>query len=75
VDLKKRKAKENNRKPLGARLHSRLPHITYLELCVVANGHSFGANAFDVLRRCPGVKKLDLDFPSESQLEVILLII
>ncbi|XP_047061582.1 putative F-box/FBD/LRR-repeat protein At4g03220 [Lolium rigidum] len=47
----------------------RLPDITSLELCVVANGHSFGANAFDVLRRCPGVKKLDLDFLSESQLE------
>ncbi|KAM0891035.1 hypothetical protein ACQ4PT_026652 [Festuca glaucescens] len=47
----------------------RLPDITSLELCVVANGHSFGASSFDVLRRCPGVKKLDLHFLLESQLE------
>jgi hypothetical protein len=53
----------------------RLPDITFLRLGVVANGHSFGASTFDVLRSCTGVKVLVLDFLSEDQLEVILLLI
>jgi hypothetical protein len=53
----------------------RLPDVTFLRLCVVANGHSFGASSFDVLRSCTGVEVLVLDFLSKNQLEVILLLI
>jgi hypothetical protein len=53
----------------------RLPNITYLALCVMAYGHSFGASSFDVLRRCTSAKKLDLYFLPEKELEVILLLI
>ncbi|CAM0880059.1 unnamed protein product [Alopecurus aequalis] len=48
----------------------RLPDVTFLALGVIAYGHSFGASSFDVLRRCTGVKKLDLDFVAEIQLKV-----
>ncbi|CAM0880055.1 unnamed protein product [Alopecurus aequalis] len=48
----------------------RLPDITTLELGVVAYGHSFGASLFDILRKCSGVKELDLDFLPEDKLEV-----
>jgi hypothetical protein len=55
-------------------LMPRLPDIISLQLAVEANGHSFGASLFDVLRRCTGVKKLYLGFlVTENQLEVILL--
>uniref|UniRef100_A0ACD5VL57 Uncharacterized protein n=1 Tax=Avena sativa TaxID=4498 RepID=A0ACD5VL57_AVESA len=47
----------------------RLSDITSLKLGVIANGHSLGAISFDVLRRCTGVKKLDLNFLLECQLE------
>jgi hypothetical protein len=53
----------------------RLRNVTFLALGVMAHGHSFGASSFDVLRMCTGVKKLDLDFLPESELEVILLLI
>jgi hypothetical protein len=46
-----------------------------LGLGVVANEHSFGASSFEVLRRCTGVKVLDLDFLPENQLKVILILI
>uniref|UniRef100_A0ACD5VW66 Uncharacterized protein n=1 Tax=Avena sativa TaxID=4498 RepID=A0ACD5VW66_AVESA len=48
----------------------RFPYVTFLALGVVAYGHSFGSIPFDVLRRCTGVKELDLDFVPEIQLEV-----
>lgn len=47
----------------------RLPNITYLALCVMAYGHSFGTSSFDVLRRCTSAKKLDLYFLPEKELE------
>jgi hypothetical protein len=52
-----------------------LTNITFLGLAVIAFGHSFGASSFDVLRKCTGVKELDLDFVPETQLQVILLLI
>uniref|UniRef100_A0ACD5VEC1 Uncharacterized protein n=1 Tax=Avena sativa TaxID=4498 RepID=A0ACD5VEC1_AVESA len=45
-----------------------LPYVTFLALGVVAYGHSFGANSFDVISRCTGVKQLDLDFLQENEL-------
>jgi hypothetical protein len=53
----------------------RLPYVTLLDLGVAAYGHSFGTSLFDILRRCTGVKQLELDFVPEIQLEVILLFI
>ncbi|KAM0876528.1 hypothetical protein ACQ4PT_036107 [Festuca glaucescens] len=47
----------------------RLPEITSLELGIVANGHSFGASSFEILKRCTGVKGLYLDFFPQNRLE------
>ncbi|KAK1646911.1 hypothetical protein QYE76_064716 [Lolium multiflorum] len=43
-------------------------HITILALGIIADGHCFGASVFDVLMRCRGLKRLDLDFLPRSQL-------
>jgi hypothetical protein len=53
----------------------KFPYVTLVALGVVGYGHSFGSSLFAVLRRCTGVKELDLDFLPEIQLEVILLFI
>jgi hypothetical protein len=53
----------------------KFPYVTLVALGVVGYGHSFGSSLFAVLRRCTGVKELDLDFVPEIQLEVILLFI
>lgn len=40
----------------------RLPNVVFLALGISSYGHSFAASSFDVLRSCPGIQRLDLDF-------------
>ncbi|XP_071683320.1 uncharacterized protein [Lolium perenne] len=47
----------------------KFPYVTLVALGVVGYGHSFGSSLFAVLRRCTGVKELELDFVPEIQLE------
>ncbi|TVU07458.1 hypothetical protein EJB05_47516, partial [Eragrostis curvula] len=39
---------------------TRLPHVTFLTLLVMNEGHAFGASSFHVLRLCTGIRKLSL---------------
>ena len=41
---------------------TKIPDIAFLSRDVMANGHSFGASSFHVLRLCTGVRKLALEF-------------
>jgi hypothetical protein len=50
----------------------RLPCVIFLSLNLEAEGHSFGASLFHVLRMCTNVRKLALAFGvSTEQPEVI----
>ncbi|XP_047058203.1 uncharacterized protein LOC124664810 [Lolium rigidum] len=51
----------------------KFPYVTLVALGVVGYGHSFASSLFAVLRRCTGVKELELDFVPEIQLEHLLL--
>lgn len=51
---------------------TRLPGVTFLSLLMMANGHSFGATLFHVLRMCTGVRKLALEY-LEVKLSLIFL--
>ncbi|CAO2205643.1 unnamed protein product [Urochloa humidicola] len=47
-----------------------LPDIMNLHLAVMANGHAFGGSSFHALRLCPGIRRLLLQLPSRTDLEV-----
>jgi hypothetical protein len=49
----------------------KLPDIQSLDLHVTANGHATGASLFHVLKKCSGIKKLNLEL-SSPHLEVKL---
>uniref|UniRef100_A0A0A9CD24 FBD domain-containing protein n=1 Tax=Arundo donax TaxID=35708 RepID=A0A0A9CD24_ARUDO len=44
-----------------------LPHITFLSLMVISNGHTFGASSFHVLRLCTGVRRMLLMLKTHSE--------
>ncbi|KAL6647721.1 hypothetical protein ACP70R_015158 [Stipagrostis hirtigluma subsp. patula] len=46
-----------------------LPEFTFLHLIVIANGHSFGASSFHVLRMCTGIRRMVLKLSDPSDLE------
>ncbi|KAL6647718.1 hypothetical protein ACP70R_015155 [Stipagrostis hirtigluma subsp. patula] len=46
-----------------------LPHIKFLHLTVLANGHAFGASSFHVLRLCSGITRLKLEFRPSSDFQ------
>ncbi|KAM0842794.1 hypothetical protein ACQ4PT_058125 [Festuca glaucescens] len=48
---------------------TRLPYVTFLTLLLIANGHSFGASSFHVLRMCTSIRKLMLICTSCLDLE------
>ncbi|TVU08974.1 hypothetical protein EJB05_42403, partial [Eragrostis curvula] len=39
-----------------------LPNFTFLDLVVIANGHSFGASSFHVLKMCTSIRRMALSF-------------
>lgn len=50
---------------------TRLPGVTFLSLLMMANGHSFGATLFHVLRMCTGVRKLALEYLEPFQPQTV----
>ena len=49
-----------------------LPQIMFLHQDILNAGHAFGASLFNVLRMCSSLRRLSLEFYTNSDLEVKL---
>jgi hypothetical protein len=49
-----------------------LPQVMFLHLDILNEGHAFGASLFNVLRMCSGLRRLSLEFYTNSDMEVKL---